>query len=458
MRTPAALLLGMVLVTGVAPQAEQTDQPPSWVSRRPSADAYFVGIGVAPREDDLGASRDRALKYALGDIAAQIETDVLSETRLEDVEDAESLEQRYHAEITTMVSGRLEGVEIVDTWEGRSNCWAYARLSRDAFHRLRQERIDRARLLALELYTEAEDQLAAGGTAAALSLYVQALVPLGQCLGDPLEATHRGDTLVLRAQVPLGIQTLVSSLRLEAAPVDSPLKQGANIDVPLQVVAHEEDAAGSRRAVAGLPVAYAFTRGSGDLEGRAWTAGDGVAASRLTAIRGPDRSQLVTARIDLESFLSETDDGVVAAGELRRFPAPSSVFHLECLPRTAYMASSESNLGRDLAVPHLEPLIRAALQHHGLVFAADTEQADLTVELDASTRQGQEFQGIYFAFLDLTVAVTDRRSGDEVFSSSLTGAKGAGPSHEDAGIKAYEAAAEEVRRSILPGLFAEIDR
>ena len=450
-------MLGMILAGIVDAQAQEAAQPPPWVSQRPSSDACFVGIGVARRQDDLGESRDRALKYALSNIAAQIETDVLSETRLEDSEDSRALEQVYHAEITTLVSERLEGVEIVDTWEDAQNCWAYARLSRAVFDRLRQERIDRARLLALELYSEAEERVAAGETADALSLCVQALVPLGQCLGDPLEATHGGEPVVLRVHVPLKIQALMSSLRLEARQVDSPLKQGASIDVPLEVAAAAEDAPDSRRPVRGLPVVYAFSEGGGDLEERAWTAANGVATSRLSRVRRPDRTQVVTARVDLGAFLSETDQEVMPPVELRRFAGPSAALQLEVLPRIACMVSSETNLGRDLEVPHLGPLIKADLQEHGLVFGDDVQQADLVIRVSATTRQGQEFERVYFAFLDAVVTATDRRSGNELCSGSLTRIKGAGRSYADAGLKAYQTAAEQIGESILPDLLAEID-
>ena len=180
------LITAVGKTTAALPKKEGENMKPVWVLQRPKSEGYFVGIGGARRAADLPGSRDRALKHALNDIATQIEANIFSEVFLKETEDAGQIRQEYGAEVRTMVSATLEGVEIVDTWEDAETCWAYVRLDIARFERRRQASLEKARQSAFCLFSKAGELEATGAMAEALSLYLQALKPLRDALGDPL--------------------------------------------------------------------------------------------------------------------------------------------------------------------------------------------------------------------------------------------------------------------------------
>ena len=351
---PLHMLIGL-LVSAVFPTAALSE--PLWVLIRPKLDGYFVGIGVAQRAENLPESRDRALERALKNIATQIETSVLGEIYMKDTEKAGEIRQEYRVEIKTMVSATLEGVEIVDTWEDTENCWVYARLSAARFERLRQEKIENARRLAFNHFSKAEG-LGADATAEALSLYVQALRPLHDSLGDPLRVIHRGKAITMDTEIPLRIQSILSSIELEASSVKTPLKCGTTIDVPLEVMAFFKDEKGTRRTINGMPIRFAFEKGRGDLGATVWTGNGGRAISRLREIHDPASVQIVRARIDLASFLFEGTRDVALHQQLVGHAVPHAIFQLHILRQMVCVISDESNLGHSLEMPYIQPIVK----------------------------------------------------------------------------------------------------
>ena len=449
---PWSMLIGL-LISVVCPTGAPAE--PFWVLRRPKEDGFFVGIGVARRAESLPESRDCALKRALKDIAAQIETSVSGETYMKETEKAGEIRQEYRVEVMTMVSATLEGVEIVDTWEDDENCWAYARLSEAKLERLRQKRIESARRAAFTLFSKA-DELAVDAPAEALALYVQALEPLRDSLGDPLLVTHRGKAIAMDTEIPSRIQAILSSIELQASPVETSLKHGTAVDVPLEIEAFVDDR-GTKHAMNGVPIRFSFEKGRGDLDVRVWTGEDGSARSRLRVIHDPASVQVIRAEIDLASLsVRDTLDSALHQ-QLVRFAVPRAVFELDILQQMVLVVSSESNLGLSLELPYIRTIVKEQLTAAGLGLVDRRSQADLVIEIDARTRQGNRFHDIYFSLLDMTFSVRSRRR-DELFSTSLIDVKGSGISYEQAGIAAFKKVGEPLRKTVLSSMLHELNR
>jgi hypothetical protein len=441
-KTAGRTAIGLILIALYAPPTlSQERKPPTWITKRPRLDGYFVGIGVAQRDVDLAASRGRALDHALEDIGAQIQLGISSETQLREEERAGHIKQFYSSEIRTVISATLEGVDIVDTWENASNCWVYARLSRARLDSLAREKIRHSSNL-----IATADKRGPAELVGSLSLYIQALAPLQELLGDPLWLAQRGPAAALRAEVSQRIQNILTAVHLRAVPPVLSLKRGDALDIPLAIEATFEDETAASHPVQGLPLRFAFTRGDADLVPRAWSDARGMAVSRLYKIANLGRTQIVEVQIDLE---------VMGCPQAARFPLPSTTIRLEIAPCTAFISSSESNLGERLASPYLEPLIKAELGAFGLDFTEQPQEADLLIQINALTRQGDHFQGLHFSFLDMTFAVVEGSSGNEVFKTSLNNIKGSGTSSTRAGIRAFEKAGDRLRKLVLDH-FADI--
>lgn len=431
----------LVLLTATALDAAKA---PKWVRNRPAVAGHYVGIGVATRSGDLAADRETATQNALNDIATQIEVSISSAVESKETEDIYGVRQAYSAQIQTMVSTDLAGVEIVGTWKGKKEFWVYARLSELKFAQLRQQKIDDARRLAFELFVQAEQKMP-GQIAAALPLYLQALRPLAAGLGDPLTVEYQGGQLNLDTAIPARIRDLLAALALQPAPIAGDLKRGTEIDFPVEIRVLYGPPGVPPLPVADLPLVLAFTRGSGQLIEQVRSVADGRAVSRLTRIEGPEPVQTIQARIDLASLLPAD----AADLPLDRFTAPFADVELTVSRQRIYVQSSEINLGQPLQVPVLEPVVKRLLADRGVEFADNAEGADIVVRIQAETRQGNRFQNIHFSLLDLTLSLNRQADGAELFKTSLTSVKGSGADFQQAGVEAFSKAARDFEEGDL---------
>lgn len=448
-RSVLGLLIAAVCAEVAFPQTR--GETPGWVARRPVAPGYFVGIGIARTEGDLPAARKAATQRALEDIALQVEARVFSQSRLKVEEGGEGMNQEYRSEIRTQTAGELAGVEVASTYEDGEHCWVYARLSVEEFQRRRQEKTAQARQGALALFSQAQGQ----EPAAALALYLSALGPLQQGAGDPLRVEYRGVPLALATEIPLRIQHLLSALRLESALKLPLLKQRAAVDQVLEVRARFREGAGQEGPAAGLPLRWRFVRGEGELVSSALTGEDGVARSRLRLVSAPDPVQMIEVRLDLAALLAP-DSRPGLEPLLAGFSPPSVSIPLQVAPQVICLASQERNLGK--TVSYLAPLIRGRLERGGQGLVEVPEGADLLVEIDARTREGTQWQGVWFAFLDLDLKARDRATGEEIYTAALNNIKGAGPDYEQAGVRAYAKAGKQLEGQILTELLDHLNR
>jgi len=413
---------------------------PGWVVRRPVTPGYLVGIGAARTQGDLPAARQAAAQQALADIALQLEAKVSSQARLEVEEGGEGMSQEYRSEIRTRTTGELEGVEIAGTYEDGEHCWVYARLSVEEFHRRRQERAAQARQEALVLFARAQGQ----APAEALGLYLQALGPLQRAAGNPLHAEYQGLLLDLATEIPLRLQQLLSTLRLEAAPGQLRLRQRVPLDQVLEVRVR-----GKEGPVAGLPLGWRFVRGEGQLVLASLTDQEGLARSRLKQVQAAQRFQQIEARPDLAALLTPESRAAVVP-LLAGFALPRAVFSLQVEPEAIWVKGGEG-LG-------LDAVVRAYLEGQGQPLAATPGQADLVVEIRTRLRQGAQWKGVYFVYLDLELGVRDRATGGEIYTAVLNDMKGAGTDYEQAGQRACARAGRQLEEQVLPELLKGLNR
>jgi hypothetical protein len=115
-----------------------------------------------------------------------------------------------------------------------------------------------------------------------------------------------------------------------------------------------------------------------------------------------------------------------------------------------YVKSSEKNFDRRVQI--LEPKLKALLSQHGCSFTTDITKADWKLDITASTRKGREVDGIFFSYLDVTVSLTEERTGKEIYGNNFTDLKGGGLDYETAGRKAYDAGLKNIADAIAASI------
>jgi hypothetical protein len=115
-----------------------------------------------------------------------------------------------------------------------------------------------------------------------------------------------------------------------------------------------------------------------------------------------------------------------------------------------YLTSKEMNFMQPVKL--LEPKLKASLSQYGCSYTTDLGKADWLLAIDASTHKGNEIEGIYFSYLNVSVSLVEQRTGKEIYSNNFTALKGGGLDYETAGRKAYDASLQLISDEIMRNL------
>lgn len=96
---------------------------------------FFSKKGFTPADYMANAQQQ-----ALGDLASNISTNIESSSVLSVIETKYHIGENYSKEITASTSHQLEGYELVETWEDENFYWAYYRLSKSHYAKIREEK------------------------------------------------------------------------------------------------------------------------------------------------------------------------------------------------------------------------------------------------------------------------------------------------------------------------------
>ena len=134
----------------VKEKAERDNPTPQWVSSQPHHSDYYIGVfGVQKNGLDY---RSKAKQGALESLSSEISVNISGESVLKTLEANNNFEQEYKQNVTLKSTEKLEGFEVVDSWESATEYWVYYRLSKTKHTLLKQERMNKALELGKEYF------------------------------------------------------------------------------------------------------------------------------------------------------------------------------------------------------------------------------------------------------------------------------------------------------------------
>lgn len=175
----------------------------------------------------------------------------------------------------------------------------------------------------------------------------------------------------------------------------------------------------------------------------------GYAIFHIKRLRSGNKNQVITAKLDLDKYLTIDKNNKYVQDVLKFTSLPNVKFYLTVKPSLMYFNVNEKNFGSPLGIPVIEAGLKDALSDAGYAYTDSKNSSDLIVTINADTRRGGEVSGIYFSYVDITVAVAERRSGKEIFKKSFNGYKASGTSFQHAGGKAYQVAKKDVCEKVV---------
>ena len=199
-----ALLVGLSACGGTQKWADQ----PDWVAQRPNLSSYYIGVSSASKMQ-FGADADAtAKKRALADMAGQIRVVIESTSILHTTQFQGVAGQNFAERISSASAEDLEEYELVGTYENATDIWAYYRLNKATYERIRNER----KMATLEVagghWMSAENARTEGRVAAALDFYIRGLETMEAYWGELNEWSTPGGSVALDRACLDGISTV----------------------------------------------------------------------------------------------------------------------------------------------------------------------------------------------------------------------------------------------------------
>lgn len=425
---------------------------PSWMSAKPQADAYFVGIGHAPKTGTNNYVQE-AKKSALEDLVSEIKVNVSSTSVLTAIDNNKEFQERYEQMIQTTAADEIEEFETVDSWEDEKNYWVYYRLSKQRYHEIKEKQKRDAVTLAMDYFTKAKQSERESNPIQALGFYYQGFRAVEKYLAEPITLTFEGKEMILTTEIYASMQRLLDDFQLTATP--SQISLNRRVAQGSQAVVVTSTSKSHKTVLADLPLHAAFDKGSGDVFPDYKTNAEGQAKILLTKIGSRELEQSVGVSVNLLSFAGANPSPIFALVS-SKMTVPKASILMEVQRPIVFIASAEKNFGNARSTQQITNRIKNYLSKEGFEFTEDRGKAELVMNITSDSEKGAVSGSIYISYVTSVIHVSTAKENKEIYATTLDRVKGYSLDHERASQEAYSKSLEILDKEKLPELLNAI--
>lgn len=234
-------------------------------------------------------------------------------------------------------------------------------------------------------------------------------------------------------------------LKLISAPETVKLRMPLTIPIKTKVV-------DNLKAVHGIPISIRNTENN-KLLCNSETNEFGHSVCFLPAIQTDQVIIRLEASIDLLKYLSINENSIYFTIASGQNPIAPITIDIKTEKPTIYIQSEELIQGKAMDIKTLEPSLKEVFAVKGYNFVNNEKDADFKIKIKANTTTGSNYQGIYFAYLDINLSVTESSTGEEIYKTHLDQIKGGGNNNTKAGKKAYVLGAKKLKENLKDSFF-----
>lgn len=176
---------------------------------------------------------------------------------------------------------------------------------------------------------------------------------------------------------------------------------------------------------------------------------EGICTFFLPAIVTDKPVYGMTVSISLDEYLFIDSNSLYYTIASMQNPVDGLEVNITTEKPTITVVSKELIQGKSMDIKTLEPAVKEILADNGYNFVDEESKADYILNIEANTTTGSTYEGIYFAFLDVNLSVTNNILDEEIYKIHLDQIKGGGSNYAKASKKAYTIAATKLKESII---------
>ena len=442
-------------------QTSRTETPPpvveperpDWVKSRPLSDSHYIGIGRAVKS--LPEPQETAKKNALNELASEISVIIEGNSLLHSFERKNQFDETFTSTIKTRTNEQIEGFELVDSWENNSEYWVYYRLSKSEHARLKAEKKARAIGTATDLLARSRASLASGDLRSAFDQALKGLLSMKEYWGENDQVELNGKQVPLANELYNELQKLTGNVRFSILPERCVLGYEEQYKREMLIGARYESN-GTSQDLFQLPVIISYPGISGKVSEMKSTDAEGRIRTTVQRVANNGSAPELLVKLDQEGLVSKEHDAALVKPLIASLTFPEVRTPIDIRMPRVFMKSAESNLGKPLTDAGVALSIKEELTRSGFRFVDRPGDADLLMDLNASTREGGSSNGFFTTFLDVSFSFRDRRTQEVVYEGGRQGVKGVQLDHVRAGMEAYKKAVQELKKELVPQIMTSI--
>ncbi len=425
--------------------------------QRPTDGLYYVGIGYASKIRNANDFQVVAKKNALGDLLGEIKVMVSSNSLLSQYQNNAHFNQQFFSDTRLIAQETIEGFQVVDGWENKTDYWIYYRLRKADFEAYKQKKINQAIEKALDCMYRADNMDLNTQYVQIFKLRVKAVIALQNYLNEAIEARYQNKDVYLVNEILGQLQYQLSLIKIIAEEPFMNAVIGKPLDKPIQVKVSLRSKDSSEMMLTCLPLLITDEKQKLHGNVNTETQQDGIAAFGLNRVMSKEPIQILRIKPDLEKLIQVDSMNNSMRNLLMNMDAPLANVRLKVEPIKIYMQSEEFNLDKKLSYQIIEPAIKKKLLENGCRFINKKEQADYILNINANTKdQGIMWGTMLQSSIEMQMSLHNVKTEAEVFHESLAGIRGFQITKEKAGMDAYVSLVSELMKKVYPNLEKEL--
>lgn len=436
-----SLLIGLSACGGT----QQWADPPDWVLQRPTLPGYYIGVSSASKMQ-FGADADAtAKKRALADMAGQIRVVIESTSILHTTQFQGVAGQNFSERISSASAEDLEEYELIGTYEDATDRWAYYRLSKATYERIRNQR----KMATLEVagghWMSAENARVEGRVAAALDFYIRGLETVEDYWGELNEWNAPNGSVALDRACLEGISQVLADLSLEPETSTLQLSFSERYQSTLECAVLFAGSPATQ-----VPVWSRYNRGTLPKTASLSTNSEGLCTFEIGQFEPGVKSAELRLEIRMDDLSPRLKDSPVLR-LIQGLPTPTVTVPITLETPTVHLHTVERINGKPSASSQLKNAIAQGLNARGIQWVERAADADMVLELEADTQEAGSASGFYTAMLNAS-AVLKNSAGEPILRQNLTDVKGVQLDWSKAHDAAYRKAQDEIEGNFLKKL------
>ncbi len=445
------LLVFGTFTMGCKISAGNAKPKPDWVKNRPVNTNYYIGIGVASKQDPSAQYQSVAKKNALNDLVSEIKVVVSANSVLTQLQQNTEFKQTFESETRLSALQTIDNFEHIGSWEDKENYWVYYRLSKEEFAAARRRKIQLATDRATDYYEQSLSMRAPNQYTESVRYKILSLYTLQEFLGEDIPFVGNGKQTYFVNEVYTSLQNQLSELSVNCKLTDSVTSGTKADDNYLQAYFLSKTIQGEAFKIPNLPVKVIVGQQNNGTTLNGITDQNGLARFDISRIRSKGEIQTFRVSMNIQQLLLHDSMKLPLKQVLLSLDVPENTVSRKTTPITIYVQSSEQNIQKPMQDGILESALKNKLAENGFEILAGPEQATITIKIVAATKSlGAIYKTMQGVSLDFSVSVLQNNNNSELYKIAVSDTKGYQTTAEGAGLEAYKTASTKITQEIYP--------